>query len=144
MKQCTVCKTTYTDDTLRFCLADGASLVSIGNETFERPGVRVNIDGPETERIGSYPTVAAKGSGGSVVKILIAVLVIGFLGLVGLGAAGVLFYMNTGSDVATVSPTPTPKPSPTSTTWPQQTSPTPDDGSEELEKELAELQKQLE
>ena len=144
MKQCTVCKTTYTDDTLRFCLADGGSLVYIGNESSERPGVKVNIDGPETERIGSYPTVAAKRSGSPVVKIVIAVLVIGFLGLVGLGAAGFLFYMNTGSDVAIASPTPTPKPPPTATTWPQQISPTPDDGSEELEKELAELQKQIE
>ena len=40
--------------------------------------------------------------------VLIAVLVIGFLGLVGISAAGVLFYMSTGSDVATASPTPVP------------------------------------
>ena len=143
MKQCTVCKTTYTDDTLRFCLADGGSLLYIGDETFERPGVRANIDAPPTERIGSYPTVASKGSGSPVVKIVIAILVIGFLGLLGIAAAGVLFYMNTGSVVATASPTPTPSPSPTSTSWPQAT-PSPDADSEELEKELADLQKKLE
>lgn len=31
MKQCPVCKTTYTDQSLRFCLADGASLQSISD-----------------------------------------------------------------------------------------------------------------
>ncbi len=29
MKQCSVCKTTYTDATLKFCLADGANLISV-------------------------------------------------------------------------------------------------------------------
>jgi hypothetical protein len=145
MKQCTVCKTTYTDDTLRFCLADGGSLVYVGDETFERAGGRANIDAPPTERIGSYPTVTSKGSGSPVVKIVIAVLVLGFLGLLGIGAAGALFYMKTGSDAAKVSSTPSqsPGPAPSSTGWPQPSS-TPDADSEELEKELAELQKQLE
>lgn len=143
MKQCTVCKTTYTDDTLRFCLADGGHLFPIGDETFERPGAGVIDAAPPTGRIGSYPTVTSKKSGSPVVKIVIALLVIGFLGLAGIGAAGVVFYMSTGSQVATASPTPTPRSVPTSTPWPQP-SVTQDDGSDELEKELAELQKKLE
>ena len=42
MKQCPVCKTTYTDDSLRFCLADGASLFAISNEqeTVQMPAAR--------------------------------------------------------------------------------------------------------
>lgn len=73
-------------------------------------------------------------------KIVAAVLILGFLGLLGLGAAGTLFYLNSGStNVVIASPTPTPVP----TRSPAPT-PTPDIDEERLEKELANLKKQLE
>ncbi|MEQ1646623.1 MAG: hypothetical protein ABL959_24425, partial [Pyrinomonadaceae bacterium] len=52
MKQCPSCRTTYTDDTLRYCLADGSSLVAHDDEaTFVRnsvaePTVMLGRDSP--------------------------------------------------------------------------------------------------
>lgn len=147
MKQCPTCRTTYTDETLRYCLADGGVLFDAGTEvdTASRHGVRVDVQAP------SYPTIPVAsekrtGKGSSVLKIVAAVLILGFLGLLGLGAAGAFFYMNSGkTNAALASPTPTttqvPKPSPSaSASW----SPTPDSDEERLEKELADLQRQLE
>jgi hypothetical protein len=141
MKQCPTCRTTYTDETLRFCLADGGSLIDLGTEaeTVVRPGVRVDVSPP------TYPTIPtstpAPSKGSPILKIVIAVLVLGFLGLLGLGAAGAIVYFNTGgSTVATASPTPSSTPPPSRTPSP---SPTPDDD-QRLEQELANLQKQLE
>ena len=139
MKQCPTCRTTYTDETLKFCLADGSTLVDLGSEaeTFVRPGVRVDVSPPTYPTVPTSTPAPAKGS--PVLKIVIAIIVVGFLGLLGLGAAGALFYMNSGgSNVAVASSTPTPVP--TRTPSP---SPTPDED-EQLEQEIANLQKQLE
>ena len=135
MKRCPDCQTTYTDETLRFCLADGSSLVDITEaETVLRPGVRVDI--PPTN-VATISTTAAKGN--PILKVAIAVLVVGFLGLLGLGAAGAILYFNSGgTNIAVASPTPTPVP-----TRIPSPSPTPDDD-ERLEQEIANLQKQLE
>ena len=141
MKQCPTCRTTYTDETLRYCLADGGTLVDVGTEaeTVVRPGVRVDIPPP------TYPTIPVTGEqrsakGSPVLKIAAAVLILGFLGLLGLGAAGAIFYFNSGgTNVAIASPTPTPAP-----TRSPSPSPTPDTDEERLEEELANLQKQLE
>lgn len=61
MKQCPVCKTTYTDDSLQFCLADGTALFSPSSTsevTQQFSGgtnpIRVNIARDET------PTIIAK------------------------------------------------------------------------------------
>ena len=135
MKRCPDCQTTYTDETLRFCLADGSSLVDITEaETVLRPGVRVDI--PST----NYPTISTTAAKGNpILKVVIAVLVVGFLGLLGLGAAGAILYFNSGgTNIAVASPTPTPVP-----TRIPSPSPTPDDD-ERLEQEIANLQKQLE
>ena len=48
MKQCPACKTTYTDETLRFCLADGGTLISLPDEEEtlirgDRRDIRVNV-----------------------------------------------------------------------------------------------------
>jgi Bacterial SH3 domain len=143
MKQCPTCRTTYTDETLRFCLADGGILFDLGKEaeTVTRHGVRIDVQPP------SYPTIPVAGEqrpakGNLVLKIVAAVLILGFLGLLGLGAAGALFYFNSGgTSVAVASPSPTPTPVPTRSPSP---SPTPDSDEERLEQELANLQKQLE
>ena len=142
MKQCPTCRTTYTDETLRFCLADGGVLFDLEteSETAARHGVRIDVQPP------SYPTIpvageqrAAKSS--PVLKIVAAVLVLGFLGLLGLAAAGAIFYLNSGGTaVAVASPTHTPLPSPTRSPLP---SPTPDED-QQLEEQMAKLKKQLE
>ncbi|MDI1241101.1 MAG: SH3 domain-containing protein [bacterium] len=142
MKQCPTCRTTYTDETLRYCLADGGVLVEAGieAETIARQGVRIDVQPP------SYPTIPVAGArrstnGSQVIKIVAAVLILGFLGLLGLGAAGALFYFNSGgTTVAVASPTPIPSPTPARSPSP---SPTPDD-EQQLEEEMAKLKKQLE
>lgn len=138
MKQCPTCRTTYTDTSLVFCLADGGTLVDVGieAETVLRPGVRVDIPS------ANFPTIPTQNAevqpkGSPILKIVAAVLVVGFVGLIALGAAGVIFYLNSGgTSTATASPTPIVSPS-------RGLSPTPDPEKERLEKELANLQKQL-
>ena len=142
MKQCPTCGTTYTDETLRFCLADGGSLIEVGTEaeTVVRPGVRVDITRPTYPTIPSSTAPPSKGS--PILKIVVVVLILGFLGLLGLGAAGAIFYFNSGgNNVAVASPTPTPVP--TGSPWASPSS-TPDDDEERLEEEIAKLKKQLE
>ena len=76
MKQCPQCRTTYTDDTLKFCLADGTFLSEMGEEeTAVRPAVRVDIPPP---LVVAPHSPATKKSGFPIVKILIGVLVLGF------------------------------------------------------------------
>ena len=143
MKQCPTCRTTYTDETLRYCLADGGILFDVEpeSETAVRHGVRVDVQRP------TYPTIPVvaeqrSANGGRVIKIVAAVLILGFLGLLGLGAAGAFFFYNSGgTSVAVASPTPKPTPTPLPTRTP---SPTPDIDAQRLEQELANLQKQLE
>lgn len=143
MKQCTVCRTSYTDDSLRYCLADGGSLVAIPDETetVVRPGVRVDVDGPALNPRNTQTPSQNRGGTSTVLKVVIALVLIGFLGLMVLGAAGVLYYLNSASAVATASPTPSR--TPVSTPSPETTA-TPNDDSEDLEKEIAALQKKLE
>lgn len=138
MKQCPECKTTYTDDTLTYCLADGNALVATETEaeTVVRQGVRVDIDPPKTLPVPS--PVAEKKSGGAFLKIVLAVVLLVFLGLIVAGVAGALFYFNFNTDnsnIAAASPTPKPTATPTQTVDPEK---------ERLQKELANLQKKLE
>lgn len=140
MKQCPACKNTYTDASLRYCLADGETLETIGEreeETVVRNSVRVPIPTEEPTIVRS--TVPPKtGSSGTIIKIVIAVIVLGALALVALGVAGAFIYSSTGGgNNAMPYPTPTPKPSATPAA-------TPDGEKERLEKELADLQKKLE
>ncbi|MGQ0543583.1 MAG: hypothetical protein ACT4O9_17340 [Blastocatellia bacterium] len=139
MKQCPACKTTYTDDSLRFCLADGATLDAVQDEqatvlrSAERDLLRVDI-AKETART-KPSSVVEKSSGNPLLKILLAVLILGFLVILLAGAAGFFFYINSGSNnsnIAVTSPTPTPK-----------QSPTPDAEKQQLKDELANIQKRL-
>ena len=142
MKQCPQCRNTYTDDTLKFCLADGALLERTDEqETAERRGVLVDI--PQAQTAAAPHLAPRSGGGGTAIKIIIAVLVLGFLALVVVGGVGVLLYLNSGGGrtVAQTTPTPTPTPTPRPTA---STSPTPDLDQERLEKELANVMKQLE
>lgn len=139
MKQCPRCKTTYTDDSLRFCLADGAPLDAVRDEQVtvvrpaERDPMRVDI-ATETARPMPLPVVE-KSSRNNILKILMVVLLLGFLVIFIAGAVGAFFYFNGGkgnSNIAATSPTPTSK-----------QSPTPDAEKQQLKEELANIQKRL-
>src|SRR5687767_552669 len=113
MKQCPTCRTTYTDDSLRFCLADGGILVSVpDNEATlvkaKHEPVRVNIDSGSNPPSASFESAPKP----STTKI---VLVIGLFAALLLGAAGVaaaLLYFNRDSRKANSVTTPTPAATP--------------------------------
>ena len=136
MKQCPACKTTYTDETLRFCLADGGTLISLPDEeeTLIKGGrrdIRVNVS-PDA---GSG---AVKSSSGIWWKVAIGVVILGVLALTVAGLAGALFFYGTGQrddNRTSVSPTPAATSSPAAS---------PDTEKQRLADELANIQKQLE
>lgn len=63
MKQCPVCKTTYTDDSLRFCLADGANLSFVSESKqptlVSHGGNPVQVNVPQSAAPTSLPTIAS-------------------------------------------------------------------------------------
>ena len=118
MKQCTACKTTYTDQTLRFCLADGTVLVeairevptvvqNIGDFHADKTvamaasgeQMRIKIPSqdirpsPQTVIMPSAPTVSS--SSGTVFKIILVVIGLGILAVLAV-AVGALIYFNMG------------------------------------------------
>ncbi|MEQ1645089.1 MAG: hypothetical protein ABL959_16690 [Pyrinomonadaceae bacterium] len=133
MKQCPSCRTTYTDDTLRYCLADGSSLVAHDEEaTFVRNSVaeptvmlgrdlpvRVDIEQAEiATRVVSLPrtnsAVEPQRSSGALFKVLMVVIGLGILAALVVVAGG-LIYFNSKNEVsvlknengkATATPTP--------------------------------------
>lgn len=152
MKKCPQCKTVYTDDSLKFCLADGASLISVDDADEAAETVRMNF-GSEPMRVNvpadSVPTVfkaappipqtAPNQSPKKAFGIIAAVLIGFFLLLAAVGIGGFVFYKQSGNQnapVVSASPTPTVKPtvSPTAS---------PNSETEKLKSDLANLQKQL-
>ena len=129
MKQCPVCKTTYTDATLSFCLADGAALADMADEqpTIVRQGgepMRVQIP-QETARTTAPPTYqqaapSQGGSSGGLLKVLLVVFGLGILAALALAAGTLIYFRINRADQApgannsnvkmpaTSSPTPTP------------------------------------
>lgn len=141
MKQCPACKTTYTDDSLSYCLSDGTSLVLIADDeqtvvrSIKNDALRVDVKHRPEPVVVVRPEQPPASN--SWIKILIAALVLGALAIVGLGLAGVAFYYGSGSITAeTPAKNPTPAPTPTA-------APTPDPEKEELRDELANIQKRL-
>ncbi len=142
MKQCPACKTTYTDDSLSFCLADGTAL-DTGID--EQPTV-VKRDSNKPLRVDIAPVAAptavmpnreseAKHSPGNWIKVALAVLALGILAIGAIGLIGAAIYYGTGgkaNEIAAKSPTPTPT-----------ANPTPDPEKEMLRDELANIQKKL-
>jgi len=129
MKQCSFCGTTYTDDTLRYCLADGRTLVEGDGET----ATIVNQHAPtvpawqdETNRVeipvrrshasqpsAAMPTATAgstKSSG--FLKALIALLILVIVGLLIIGGAGAFFYFRNGPAITSTNVIATPIPTP--------------------------------
>lgn len=142
MKQCPACKTTYTDETLKFCLADGAALavmpdsektvaMSFDNKT---PPMNVPPDSVptifpaavsnKTSKKGVSPMIVA------VLGLLLLLVVVGFIGF-----ASYIWLIKPGDNqnlTAAASPTPT-------------VSQTPGSSGEtaELKEKLANLEKQV-
>jgi hypothetical protein len=142
MKQCPNCKTTYTDESLRFCLADGASLIRLPNaeETlrmnFDKNALRTNAPPDSTAAI--FPPLNTnreirKGVSPSIVIALVGLLLLAVLGLV-----GVVGYFSFGASekkqIAAVLPTPGATAAPTFT---------PNDETVNLKEKLANLEKQV-
>jgi len=146
MKQCPVCKNTYTDDSLQFCLADGAALFSpsIASEVTQQfPGdtnpIRVNI-GQETSPTVVRPTVlpppepVKKRGSGIIIGLLVTILILVILGSA--GVIGWLLLKDQGKDVVINT-----KPTPVNTNSLTKT-PTPAD-TENLKEKIANLEKQI-
>jgi len=102
MKQCPSCRTTYTDVTLSFCLADGTPLIDVAEEaTVAGSGrgepMRVEI-ARETARqtFDPTPTPVAE-SASNLMKIVLVVGLLGAMMLIALAGAGGLIYFNRGS-----------------------------------------------
>ena len=153
MKQCPTCKTTYTDETLRFCLADGAPLVDLAAEqptivqagsgssadktVAMHAGERMRVDVPQSvpssPRYESAP-VASSGSSGGLLKVLLIVFGLGLF-IVLIALVGTVVYYNMrpertagpGNEVKT----------------PNLPSPTPTKPEDDLRDQIANLQKQL-
>lgn len=158
MKQCSKCGNSYTDDTLRFCLEDGTPLEFADEQptvmravdphrTEQLPsnitgqaGMRVDI--PTAHQHAAQPTQQTQTKSSPVLKIVLAILALGFLVVLGAGIAGGLFYYYSGNQVA-VTTSPTPPPSPPSTPW-TVPSASPKEEETKLEEEIAKLLKQIE
>ncbi len=142
MKECPKCKTSYTDESLRFCLTDGAELSAVPEPektvAFERKPVRVDFgaDNPPL----SFPTAVsptfavpppARKGNWAIIGILVVLLVVVILGFAGF-AAYIYFKPQDAKPVAET--TPSPQLSPASSR----------DESAELKEKLADLEKKLE
>ena len=149
MKQCPACKTTYTDETLSYCLVDGKPLVAVIDEqaTVVNPaaGQQMRVEIPQdvsdakTLPAGYFPApVAPAGSSGGGLKIFLGVLA-AFLLIAGVVVvAGLVFYFNSNrSEVASVTNT---------ANRPATTTPSPSatkDDKDELREQIANLEKRL-
>lgn len=121
MKQCPSCKTTYTDDSLSFCLADGTALHDV-------PGEQATVVSSRIDK--------AKRFGSPVLKFAVIMVLIGIILLALAALAGTILYYNTsGRDKVLNAASPTPLPSITAT---------PDYEKQQLQDELANIQKRLE
>ncbi|MGI9035132.1 MAG: SH3 domain-containing protein [Pyrinomonadaceae bacterium] len=138
MKQCPVCKTAYSDDTLVFCLNDGANLVSTPDSpaateqmTFEPWRVEISQNQSEPTII-SAPAARSKKSKGLIYGLLAVILLL----LIGVGAiAAFLFYRNSVKTQISSNNSPSPSVSVT----PLKSA----DNTQELKQRLANVEKQL-
>ena len=137
MKQCPVCKTTYPDESLKFCLADGTNLISLSEPaetvqmSFDKNPMRINVPPDSAPTIFTPPISnppVKKGVSPIIVGILAGLLLLVVVGFASFAAYIALKPTDKTDAVVTVSPTP--KISPTTT---------PDDKTAELKEKLAEI-----
>lgn len=123
MKQCPTCGSTFTDITLRYCLADGAKLEDL--EAEQETVVRVAVPGEKTERISFQPTLPGGAPAGpentpgttstTGLKIMLIVALLGVAAVAVFGVLGLMYFntslggygVNRNRNVATPSPAPT-------------------------------------
>lgn len=151
MRYCPTCRTQYTDDTLRFCLQDGAVLVERAQADTptvafqETPTIERRADSQvtswrqETETETQAASVKEKRSRTPVLISFAAIAVV-LLFVVGAGAVGLWLYLTSGRTVATANntanvsninnqngnlsgffPSPTPRTTPSVSPMPKQT-----------------------
>lgn len=157
MKQCPACKTNYADDTQMFCLNDGTGLFSVQNDEATivfspvtnqmNEAVRINIPPASDPTVFVRPQAVPEKSGGKGLLIggLIAVVLLGIIGIAGIG--GFLYLQSLGSNSNVVVANNSPKPntnlvSNISTNTPLNISATPDETAA-MKQKLANLEKQL-
>ena len=139
MLQCPVCRTTYTDTSLRYCLTDRAELVPVEQETMLRSAanpLRVDIPRAKTTSGFQDPTVETKKGGFPVFKVLIAVVAFSVVVIGAVGIIGAVVYFNLGGTGTNQTAKNTTPPSATAT-------PTGDPDKQRLEDQIANMQKQL-
>src|SRR5258706_634009 len=119
MKQCPACKTTYTDSTLRYCLADGNPVVDVSGEqetaviegqtfhdaeTVAIGGGRARVEIPrETVQMPapSFQTApAAPKSSGGIFKVLMLLIGLGIFAVVVVAAATLIYFNMSGPERA--------------------------------------------
>ena len=153
MKQCPACKTSYTDETLSYCLSDGQPLVSAAQDfdtvvshSGEATAVfgqvdKMRVEIPQESSISNFSapdnaqTAPVSGGGLKIfVGVAVAVVILAAIAVVG----GLAFYFGSRSGDITSNNNPdnrmpTPAPSPSATT----------DDKEELRRQIANLEKRL-
>ena len=139
MKQCPSCRTTYTDETLSFCLADGTPLIDLAEEaTVIRPtgGNQMRVEIPHEMPPTNYASAPIQPEQASnTKKILLVVGLLGTMIMIAIAGAAALIYFNkdsrTAENTAVKANTnsSSPKPSP--------------DQSNELRDQIANLEKRL-
>jgi hypothetical protein len=140
MKRCPACSTTYTDESLRYCLADGMTLTPVEEETIVRSSANpVRIDIPRADTTPQVQPLVSetKKSGFPIVKVLLALVAVGVVLIGAVGIIGAIIYFNSKETTAnqnTKSTTPVLSATP---------SPTIDPEKQRLQDQLANAQKQL-
>lgn len=141
MKQCPVCKTAYTDDSLKFCLSDGASLTASPSAektvqmSFGRESVETNASPDSVPTVfapADSPAPARKGLGLIVVGLLALFLLVAVAGF----AAFMLLKPGADKNSVAVNASPTPAQSVAPTAAPL-------DETAALKEKLANLEKQV-
>src|SRR5215468_5233572 len=102
MKQCPQCRTTYTDDSLRYCLADGKELIQIDSEQetiAARRDQKLRVDIDRAEPVPPIPA-PPKSRNSPALKILAIIALVGLLVIIGVGAVGTLIYLRTRNNSA--------------------------------------------
>lgn len=107
MKQCPVCKTTYTDDSIAFCLEDGTNLQSITVTSGSFPTEQVSYGAnPVRVNIPSEPTVVVpqplinSASSEKSKGWLIGIIALGLIGILFAGIAGLIYFTRNGGNTA--------------------------------------------
>jgi hypothetical protein len=153
MKQCPNCRTTYTDDSLLYCLADGTRLggtmeeqptlartdAAAADETIafgDRDKMRIDIAAEKNSSpVANAITSGSKQSSSGAVKIAAVAGALLLLAVVGVGAVGLLVYFTSRQSGNAAVKNTSPSPAPTTQRGPSET--------DQLRDQIANLQRQL-